>query len=640
MEKPVVSASSRPRLLVSALICFALVTACSPAAAPPPEATQPAAPPAYVWALDNAESSNEGSMGDVLTLMDAHGSRILTLGGYGADETIGGYSGLAVSPAGDFVIVAELLADRLSRVGLDGQVAWVVETPMRGAAVSSSGLVFAVRSGGHVSSGNSLAMLDAATGAILNEVSYHGVDLVLDDARQAVWLIGPEIRRLGFDLAQQFEVDPIGWTAVAADLLLDGSIVVAERSHGDLAEGGANRILRVSPTGEVTVLAELDYMPYDLAVNPLDGSYWVTELYQFLNGQIQASVEGLHHYAAHGEELGAIDLGGRGTFVSVDPLDGSVWVGSWPDGGGSADGEVFHLASDGAVLGRFPDFTGYTVLAVARPQTAVPTQPAGTPMPPEELSVYRSGPQARGDVTDWQPISGEWVVWSNGNYRQADASVMGAKSMLVGWEPASRECYTIRVRGLTALEGQEGVMVIFPFQGHYAWWNIGGWTNTASMVEGILRAEETRTDDRLVYDTTYDAQITVRGAEAIGFLDGRAVWRITRTPQEVTGLPEDGLRGSGLEGFAGVGSWLTSVEFRELEAMDACGILAPGGIPLNEASPTEIWSLPMYGPELTEWLMAFRAEGGRLNSVEDLLAVPRLGAGQLERLASFIRVGG
>jgi competence ComEA-like helix-hairpin-helix protein len=81
-------------------------------------------------------------------------------------------------------------------------------------------------------------------------------------------------------------------------------------------------------------------------------------------------------------------------------------------------------------------------------------------------------------------------------------------------------------------------------------------------------------------------------------------------------------------------------------ASDPPGAAAPtqdqrgaGRLDLNAASEAELDRLPGIGPVLARRIVEHRARHGRFRRVEELLAVPGVGPGLLERLRPVVRAG-
>jgi competence protein ComEA len=61
-----------------------------------------------------------------------------------------------------------------------------------------------------------------------------------------------------------------------------------------------------------------------------------------------------------------------------------------------------------------------------------------------------------------------------------------------------------------------------------------------------------------------------------------------------------------------------------------------GVLSINQASATELESLPGVGPVLAERIVSFRESNGRFEAVEDLLEVPGIGEAKLEAIRDFV----
>jgi len=120
--------------------------------------------------------------------------------------------------------------------------------------------------------------------------------------------------------------------------------------------------------------------------------------------------------------------------------------------------------------------------------------------------------------------------------------------------------YAVRVQAKKE-EGQEGFLIIFRAldDDNFYWWNLGGWRNQYSAVEreekGHRRqVEGTRTDTTIVADRWYDVEIRVQGSHIECCLDGEKLCAF-----------EDNDLG---HGRVGLGSWATSVRYRDLAVID------------------------------------------------------------------------
>lgn len=69
----------------------------------------------------------------------------------------------------------------------------------------------------------------------------------------------------------------------------------------------------------------------------------------------------------------------------------------------------------------------------------------------------------------------------------------------------------------------------------------------------------------------------------------------------------------------------------------AVGSASTDVISLNNASATELESLPGVGPVLAERIVSFRQSNGRYRTVEDLLQVPGIGEAKLASIRDLVR---
>lgn len=92
---------------------------------------------------------------------------------------------------------------------------------------------------------------------------------------------------------------------------------------------------------------------------------------------------------------------------------------------------------------------------------------------------------------------------------------------------------------------------------------------------------------------------------------------------------------------------LLSLEFLDLEKAKFLEISAqilpvrfsePGPLDLNRASAAELEKLPGIGPVLAQRIVEWRETHGPFKSVEDLLAIPGIGAKTLEKLRDLVTV--
>jgi len=90
------------------------------------------------------------------------------------------------------------------------------------------------------------------------------------------------------------------------------------------------------------------------------------------------------------------------------------------------------------------------------------------------------------------------------------------------------------------------------------------------------------------------------------------------------------------------GSWLVvgQWEVARLKAPPAERLLLGLPLDVNAVTVSELTLLPGIGPVLAQRIVAARKEKGPFQELDDLLAVPGLGPKNLDRLKSWIRLGG
>ncbi len=255
------------------------------------------------------------------------------------------------------------------------------------------------------------------------------------------------------------------------------------------------------------------------------------------------------------------------------------------------------------------------------------------PPPQSDIPAYISN-FASGDTSGWVPITGDWSL-IDGQYTQSDPDVMAAKTMFDDFHPDYTDCFTYQLYA-NVLEGQEGFLVIFPYQGRYVWWNIGGWTNSASKLEYIANDTETYKAGAITYGHWYPIQVTVMADTVAGWIGFEEQWRVSRTADEVTGLPDDGQRGTGLTGFAGLGTWDTAVQFTSVQLIASCEILGAEPININTASHETLATIPGLEWPASQAIVDYRTEHGPFGSLEELINVKGIGPATIEIIAPYV----
>jgi hypothetical protein len=290
-----------------------------------------------VYVLEDSDSNyTDPPFTDTLTIIDpVNHTKIQTLSKFNISETIGGYKIIAPSDNGTAVIMNELVPHKLLKYNEGGNEVFAKSLDLNSIDVSTDSNIYALTNG-HIY-GAKVLLLDS-DGNQLSEAPYGGVDIVVDDDFNSVWIVGDTVKRLNKNLELQFSVtpNPITWTAVSVDFTDTGDAWVAERAydHGT----GANRLLKISmDDGSVLQTIDLgsDFTPTCLSVDRSHNNvFWVASP----NG-------GLHKFTDNGEEIDGIP-GPESWSLKVNQDDGSVWV--------AGNGYVRHIASDGTLLSTIP----------------------------------------------------------------------------------------------------------------------------------------------------------------------------------------------------------------------------------------------------------------------------------------------
>ncbi len=257
---------------------------------------------------DNDPDYENPPFDDTLYLVGAKGKVIKTISGFNTCESVGAERTLALANDGS-PVVCELAAHKMSKYDPDGNLVFSLDR-LDAVDISGNGDLYCLLSSGTIH-GDSVLIIDPVSGEAKKRAEYGGIDLVVDDKNDSVWIVGANIKRLNRNLEEVFTIDPVAWCAVSVDYASDGSAWVAERGlflHG----GSKDRLLNVSLDGKLLRRIDLGYCPFCVAVNRQNGDVWV------------AGTRGLYKYNEKGKES-RISRGGA-FCVRVNPRDRSVWV--------------------------------------------------------------------------------------------------------------------------------------------------------------------------------------------------------------------------------------------------------------------------------------------------------------------------
>ncbi len=296
----------------------------------------------------------------------AKGRPVRKLTGLSIAETVGACRSLSVAGNGHFLTVCENVAHTLTAYELNtGQPLWSVKGDFTSAISARNGIVYALASDGTIYGKEILAI--GQDGRVLKQAAVGGFDVALDEDRNALWLVGKDIKRCDLEFKVLQQLKPIGWCAVSVAVNRDGSVWLAERQHPDVARS-TNRIFKVSPAGQVLKSVGLPFSPTCLRVNRSDGTVWVTggEAHKSVGQRVLDATEKrtgrlplgkkvrefLTRYRVSSKtraysENGALQFELRhGAFsLELDPADGSVWLGG--------NQNIYHYSGQGTLIGKY-----------------------------------------------------------------------------------------------------------------------------------------------------------------------------------------------------------------------------------------------------------------------------------------------
>jgi len=289
-----------------------------------------------VYILENSDPDwTNPPFEDKLTIINplTH-TKVQTLSGFNFAQTVGGQRRIASSDNGQAVVICDKVAQHLLKYDVSGNLVFDLSRNIHSIDVAENSDIYALTTINTIY-GDKILLLNSE-GAVLDEASFGGFDVAVDDNSNSVWIVGADIKRLNKELVEQFTVDPIGWVAVSVDFNSSGDAWVAEREHSQI-QGSQNRLLKISKdNGSILETIDLSFSPFCLSVDRSDNSFWV------------ASSNGLLKYDQNGNELMQIETNDRWS-VKVSQNDGSVWVAGY--------GNVNHYARDGVLISEIPGFS-------------------------------------------------------------------------------------------------------------------------------------------------------------------------------------------------------------------------------------------------------------------------------------------
>ncbi len=113
----------------------------------------------------------------------------------------------------------------------------------------------------------------------------------------------------------------------------------------------------------------------------------------------------------------------------------------------------------------------------------------------------------------WSGVKGKWRIENNSLFQDSDAT---PATIFIGKKTWKN--YTIEAK-LRKISGKEGFLVYFSNRGNF--WNLGGWNNSRSMIEG--RANMQSRPITIATDKFYDVKIETKNGITKFYLDGELI---------------------------------------------------------------------------------------------------------------------
>ena len=162
---------------------------------------------------------------------------------------------------------------------------------------------------------------------------------------------------------------------------------------------------------------------------------------------------------------------------------------------------------------------------------------------------------ADGSFSTWKTRKGQWKIRKDVYCQNLTESDCRSFLDVNAWTDYVYELQARKVKGA------EGFLVIFRAKdaNSFYWWNIGGWNNRKHSLEtrGGAKAGFPSVNGRIETGKWYDIKVVVKGPAIECYLDGKLIHKVND--------------GSYKSGGIGLGSWYTSVQYRNVKVTAANG---------------------------------------------------------------------
>jgi hypothetical protein len=290
----------------------------------------------HILVLDNSDSDYKvPPFNDSVFFLNSDGKIINEISGLNICQNVGGNRAISVSRDGQFFVVCENVADKISTYNSStGNLLWSLQGKYT-SAVIAQGIVYALMSDGTIY-GNGIQAIDQGGEIIKQSAEINGYDIVIDPNGRFLWVVGKDIKKCDMNFRIVKVIKPIKWCAVSVDINSDGSIWVAERKHSDVSVS-QNSLIKITQQGTIMWNIPLkDLSPLCVRVDRADGTVWVTGIRyrEYKKLSFRRWPPGWERawkylgsrtckYSPQGKLLLELKRGGKS--IDIDASDGSVW---------------------------------------------------------------------------------------------------------------------------------------------------------------------------------------------------------------------------------------------------------------------------------------------------------------------------
>ena len=235
--------------------------------------------------LDDCDPVFKGkaAYGDNLTAITGDGQMSFRVSGLNGCETIGCNHQIAIDVERGWIWVSETVTKRVLKYDFTGKQLLSLPISANALAVDTkTGYVWILVSNGTIHSPTT-EIVDA-DGQHIQTCAFGGFDIAYDAAHHCVWLAGENLVKANADNFAKISQQRIAsWSAASLAVNTStGGVWIAVRQHPGVP-GSHNEVLGFDSEGILQHSIPLGQStPFHVAVNPKDGSVWITQLHSEL----------------------------------------------------------------------------------------------------------------------------------------------------------------------------------------------------------------------------------------------------------------------------------------------------------------------------------------------------------------------